>query len=172
MDHMCIDSAMAFALFLNHLPRGPDAEHSTEEMCMAMRRTIESFVDHCHRDKRCWGAGCLLMNFVVSDGSLVLATRCAFIITAEGEVQASTCPSLYVCMGSHWGPHSDAADDKHNYRMHYKDPQTKSVLISSEPLSTTREEWVPLAPQSICVVRRQERGTINVLHVPLDILPR
>ena len=171
MDHMCIDSAMAFAVFLNHLPRGPDAEHSSEEMCLALRRTIESFVEACVKDKRTWGKG-MRMNFVVSDGSLVLATRCAFIITKDGELQASTCPSLYVCMGSYWGPQSSAEEDRTAYRMHYEDPQTKTVLVSSEPLSNSREEWVPMAPQTMLVVRRQETGTINVLHVPLEILPR
>ena len=68
------DSAVAFGLFLHFLPHH-DRKLSPDILLKAMEQTISTIADYC---KKFSVMEVSLLNFVVSDGSTMIATRYVF----------------------------------------------------------------------------------------------
>ena len=71
-----------------------------------------------------------LLNFAVTDGRTVVATRYA---SKEGAEPAT----LYFSSGSKFG-----CDDKMQYQMIQSDKRNQVAIITSEPLTDSKDSWV------------------------------
>lgn len=171
VEHGCIDSAVAFGILLTELgvvdEAGALRERSADEMCGALHRTIQRVVGAVA------GREESLLNFVVCDGRRIVACRYATAptLSLDGEGDEEMQPSgatLYLSAGSRWVA---SAEDRENYRMRKgADIACCTAIISSEPLTAVREEWLPIAPNSlvVCGYRPGRRQSVDVLTFPLD----
>lgn len=175
MDHGCIDSAVAFAVFLTELGvTNEDAaleEHSADSMTSALARTVERLSEASAR----FGEEESLLNLMVTDGQRVIACRFCTAPCKQGCIQIEdeeqqwqdVGATLYLSVGSRWAA---SPDDPQSYRMKKgADIKCCTAILSSEPLTSVREEWLPIAPNTIVVCGRT-RGhcrSIDTLMFPL-----
>lgn len=162
------DSEWAFALFLNELsqvanPRA--ASFSYTILKETMLSTIKKIKELCVQ------AGILepsLLNFAVTDGKSVVATR---YVTSSTDEAAS----LYFSTGTSFEAATNAGidlpelDDCHDpieaaqYRMKKSDKREKIVLIASEPLTFEKTDWLEIPCQTVIIVTPK----MNVLQFPI-----
>eukprot|EP01062_Namystynia_karyoxenos_P066672 TRINITY_DN60589_c0_g1_i1.p1 TRINITY_DN60589_c0_g1~~TRINITY_DN60589_c0_g1_i1.p1 ORF type:complete len:1487 (+),score=327.44 TRINITY_DN60589_c0_g1_i1:93-4463(+) len=225
MYHGGIDSVIAFALFLTELgklcpERSWLEEYSPAELVEAMNRTIGVIIG-VHRQMGV--AAGSLMNFVLSDGDKVIASRvvdggldfcfdpassaCSEApqspslscqgddgdddvgspmspqeplppLTLQPAVAAEVrqagaqsdyhaaerrqAASLYLSTGSRWVP---TGLDGRDYRMSQSNKCNGIVIISSEPLSMQREEWMPIPTNHITICMSHNLH-VDILTVP------
>ena len=134
------DTEHAFALFLHLLgsKRALDVgRYSTGDLAEAMRATIDQIV-RWSRESGCSEPS--LLNFALTDGSRVVATRYVNEDSAEP-------PTLYLTHGSRFECQGEV------YHMAPSDNGPRAVIISSEPLTLMRDDWEP--------VPRNHRVTID-----------
>ncbi|KAI7781549.1 glutamine amidotransferase [Diaporthe eres] len=152
------DSEWAFALFLDTLERmGVDPSSSPKKgfgpmvLRKAMLKTIaqindlidqipESILHSENIDTRS------LLNFCVSDGHSIICTR--YINSSTDEAA-----SLYYSSGTQWETRQH--DDNENYQMKRRDKGADVVLVSSEPLTFERENWINVPTNSILTIHDQ-----------------
>ncbi|KAI9837321.1 MAG: hypothetical protein M1819_000395 [Sarea resinae] len=152
------DSEWAFALFLDSMERmgyDPSTEPSGNGgfghavIRKAMLKTIERinrfikdipdhFKDTPDYDTRS------LLNFAVTDGHSVVATRYVSSKTDEAA-------SLYFSSGTNWKQHGPPG----NYKMERRDKGADIVLVASEPLTFERDNWVTVPTNSILTIHKQ-----------------
>ena len=94
-----------------------------------------------------------MLNFVVSDGDTVIASRVSL-----GEAANA---SLHFTVGSEWLPAQAGAGA---YRMAQRDVRSRAVIIASERLTSAAQDWVSVPPQTVLVVTPSAR----VLILPLN----
>ncbi|KAJ7293534.1 N-terminal nucleophile aminohydrolase [Mycena rebaudengoi] len=142
------DSEWAFALFLSKLP-DPDARTFTPDILRrAMLDTISSFNAFAEE------AGITepsLMNFCVTDGDTVIATR--YISSQKDEAA-----SLWFSSGTTF---SEDADGGH-YKMSKADKRENIIMIASEPLTFERADWMEIKTQTMVVIKK-----MNLLQFPI-----
>ncbi|ORY78092.1 nucleophile aminohydrolase [Leucosporidium creatinivorum] len=145
------DSEWAFACFLEQLARLTDPK--TRTICHSLlRKAMLETVALLNKYTR--EAGVLdpsLMNFCVSDGVSVVATR---YITSATEEAAS----LFFSTGSTFDEYEPGA-----FRMNKADKRERIILIASEPLTFERADWVEIPSQSLIVVTPRN----NLLKYPI-----
>lgn len=145
------DSVVAFALFLNQMRDGADAWYPVDELRRMLERTLDIIVRTCV--ERCGERGVSLLNFVVSDGRALLATRFAHSAAgaadAEERVEMRASPpaaSLYFGAAANY---KRVGDD---FSMLYGARRSGLVVVTSEPLTDSKHDWVPVPYNSVLVV--------------------
>lgn len=137
------DSEVAGALFVDQLPgHSPNREHTTQEIVEAMRRTIHIITQSVRSLKLPFSgeADYSSLNFAVSDGKTVVATRYRDSPTEEP-------PSLYYCMVTRMEMVASEMEILHDPNM-----PPKGVVIASEPLTYQSENWTLIPKNHMLVV--------------------
>lgn len=143
------DSEWAFMVFLSHLKNPHARSFSHVELRNAMLKTIKSI------NKLCDDAGVdkpRLMNYVVSDGETVVATRYISSRTSEAS-------SLFFSSGTSF----DETEERGLYRMTKADKRESIIMISSEPLTFERSEWMEVKTNTMIVITPK----MNLLQIPI-----
>ncbi|MBW0551878.1 hypothetical protein O181_091593, partial [Austropuccinia psidii MF-1] len=164
------DSEWAFALFLNELSKVADPQSSSfafttlrETMLLTIKK-IKDLCVHAGITEPC------LLNFAVTDGKSVIATR---YVTSSTDEAAS----LYFSTGTSFETSSGVcqpspltSDESHQpsleagqYRMKKCDKREKIILIASEPLTFEKTDWVEIPCQTLIAVTPK----MNVLQYPI-----
>jgi len=143
------DSEWAFALFLSKLP-DPNARTFTPDILRrAMLDTIASLNEFAE------AAGVTepsLMNFCVTDGDTVVATR---YISSDKDEAAS----LWFSSGTTF---SEDAEGGH-YRMSKADKRENIIMVASEPLTFERADWMEIKTNTLVVITPR----FNLLQIPI-----
>ncbi|KAG6030114.1 hypothetical protein E4U41_000171 [Claviceps citrina] len=153
------DTEWAFALFLDTLERlghdpssfpengfGPSVLRKAVELTISQINELtdsipQAILQNDDVDTRS------LLNFAVTDGHSVICTR--YISSSTDEAA-----SLYYSSGTQWVTRTaDSADRQ--YQMERKDRGADIVLVTSEPLTFERENWVNVPTNSILTIHRQ-----------------
>lgn len=139
------DSEVAGALFIDQLPNhDANAKHSPQDIVAAMKRTIHIITQlvHASHIPGTPFPTASSLNFAVSDGETVVATRFRDSPSEEP-------PSLYYCTVSKM---EMIANEMEIHRDDSAPP--KGIVISSEPLTYQSENWT-LLPKNhlICVTK-------------------
>ncbi|EKX53757.1 hypothetical protein GUITHDRAFT_64281, partial [Guillardia theta CCMP2712] len=153
------DSALAFALFIDQLD-DPHAAISPQHMKMKLTKVIQSLSDALERHNVNETS---LLNFVVTDGNSLAATR--YVINRTKNVPAA---SLYFSSGTSFEPSLTPAEAPdmpegkkcpavmqeplREYRMVHEDRRDDVVIITSEPLTNVRADWIPVPKNHIVLV--------------------
>eukprot|EP00659_Diplonema_papillatum_P022543 gene22543-34497_t len=197
MKHNAIDSIVAFAMFLTKLVHlnpdrgGWDGMYSSIEILEALEQTV---TDICATTSANGVVAPSLLNFMVTDGVVVLASRVVHNPAPEDEVIAdpyysddssekdskdsSGVPrrrrpvttiapaSLYLSTGTVWSEDPSTG----TYRMAQHDRLNRTVILTSEPLTDVRDEWVPVPPNHFVLC--SEGKHIDVTFVPFPQKPK
>ncbi|WVQ78067.1 hypothetical protein IAT38_000148 [Cryptococcus sp. DSM 104549] len=140
------DSEWAFMVFLSKL-KDPHARLFThKELRDAMMETIH-YINKLSKEHGCNGPS--LMNFVVTDGSTVVATRYISSRTSEAS-------SLFFSSGTSFDEYQGAS--KGLYRMTKADKRENIIMIASEPLTFERKDWAEVKSNTM---------VMNVLQIPI-----
>ncbi|KAL1405287.1 glutamine amidotransferase subunit [Vanrija albida] len=144
------DSEWAFMVFLSML-KDPHARSFTHrELSDAMMKTIK-FINQLSKEAGITGPS--LMNFVVSDGHTVVATRYISSRTSEAS-------SLFFSSGTSFDEYEPAAG---LYRMTKADKRERIIMIASEPLTFERADWVEVKTNMMVVITPK----MNLLQIPI-----
>ncbi|KAF2489831.1 N-terminal nucleophile aminohydrolase [Lophium mytilinum] len=165
------DSEWAFALFLDSMERAgvsPDDERAASEgfghivLRKALLKTIErinAFIAEIPEALRTEDTRSLL-NFAVTDGHSVVCTRYVSSCTDEAA-------SLFFSSGTSWledlpasspsaSPSPPPSDPPaKTFRMARLDKSSSTILISSEPLTFDRDNWVTVPTNSVLTIHDQ-----------------
>lgn len=164
------DSEWAFALFLNELSQVTDPTSSSFPYTVLkeiMLRTIKKIKELCIQAEIDEPS---LLNFAVTDGNSVVATR---YVTSSTDEAAS----LYFSTGTSFEAACDPVDNQlaidsddcpdpskaAQYRMKKFDKRERIVLIASEPLTFEKTDWVEIPCQTVIIVTPK----MNVLQFPI-----
>ncbi|EKM61102.1 uncharacterized protein PHACADRAFT_134287 [Phanerochaete carnosa HHB-10118-sp] len=143
------DSQWSFALFLSKLP-DPHADIVPPEVLrQAMLDTI------AHINMLTEEAGITepsLLNFCVTDGESVIATR--YISSRQDEAA-----SLWFSSGTTF---SEFADGGH-YKMTKMDKRENIIMIASEPLTFEKADWMEIRTNHMVVITPK----MNLLQIPI-----
>lgn len=93
------------------------------------------------------------MNYVVTDGHTVVATRYISSRTSEAS-------SLFFSSGTSFDEYEPAAG---LYRMTKADKRERIVMIASEPLTFERADWVEVKTNMMVVITPK----MNLLQIPI-----
>lgn len=156
VTHGSSDTALCFAIFLDQIedymaPLSPDTLRSFLQVTVA---TIESAVRQENDTTTS------LLNFVVSDGETLVASRYVIDITDESAKAAS----LYYACGNSYQSDGSAPG---NYAMMHTDRRPTLAILSSEPLTESRADWVPV-PRNSCIVITK---SMHILLSPIRAAP-
>jgi len=175
LEHACIDSVVAFGIFLTELGVTSDEdamdERTADSLCTALSRTVlrltQAAAEHGPEES--------LLNLMVTDGQRIVACRYGTApATDSGDPQDGDLAlgaTLYLSVGSRW---LASADDPQAFRMKKgADIKCCTAILSSEPLTPIREEWLPIAPNSIVLCGRTggHSQAIDTLMFPLKCGP-
>ncbi|KAI5450756.1 glutamine amidotransferase subunit [Naganishia albida] len=148
------DSEWAFALFLSKL-KDPHAHHfSTMELRTAMLETI-AHINAMYKDaiaETDRKPSPHLLNFVVSDGENVIATR--YISSRTDEAS-----SLFFSSGTTFEEYAEGG----HYRMTKADKREDIIMIASEPLTFEQKDWMEVKTNTMVVITPK----MNLLQVPI-----
>ncbi|TRM60197.1 nucleophile aminohydrolase [Schizophyllum amplum] len=143
------DSEWAFAVFLSKLPNPNAYTFKTQELRQAMTDTI------AHINKLTEEAGSTepsLMNFCVTDGQSVIATR--YISSRTDEAA-----SLWFSSGTTFSEYAEGG----HYKMSKEDKRENIIMIASEPLTFERADWMEIRTNNMIVITPK----MNVLQIPI-----
>ncbi|KAJ7642008.1 N-terminal nucleophile aminohydrolase [Roridomyces roridus] len=143
------DSEWAFALFLSKLPDPDSRTFTADVLRRAMLDTITSFNAFAE------DAGVTepsLMNFCVTDGETVIATR--YISSSKDEAA-----SLWYSSGTTF---SEGGEEGH-YKMVTADKRQHIIMVASEPLTFERADWMEIKTNTMVVITPR----FNMLHIPI-----
>ncbi|KAI0756909.1 N-terminal nucleophile aminohydrolase [Daedaleopsis nitida] len=143
------DSQWAFALLLSKLP-DPQAECFTPRILQqAMLETIA----HINALTEEYGiTEPSLMNFCVTDGQTVVATR--YISSRTDEAA-----SLWFSSGSTFSEYIEGG----HYKMSKTDKRENIILIASEPLTFEKADWMEIRTNHMVVITPK----MNLLQIPI-----
>ncbi|KAL1748448.1 nucleophile aminohydrolase [Schizophyllum fasciatum] len=143
------DSEWAFAVFLSKLPDPNAQAFKTAELRQAMTETI------AHINRLTEEAGSTepsLMNFCVTDGESVIATRYVSSRTDEAA-------SLWFSSGTTFSEYADGG----HYKMAKEDKRENIIMVASEPLTFERADWMEIKTNNMIVITPK----MNVLQIPI-----
>ncbi|CAL1695673.1 unnamed protein product [Somion occarium] len=143
------DSQWAFALFLSKLPDPHANQFSTQELRQAMIETIASINEMTEAVNATEPS---LMNFCVTDGESIIATR--YINSRHDEAA-----SLWFSSGTTFSEYADGG----HYKMSKTDKRENIILIASEPLTFEKADWMEIRTNHMVVVTPK----MNLLQVPI-----
>jgi len=143
------DSQWAFALFLSKLPDPKAQSFKPEVMRRAMTETI------AHINSLTEEAGATepsLMNFCVTDGETVIATR---YISSRHEEAAS----LWFSSGTAFSEYAEGG----HYKMSKTDKRENIIMVASEPLTFEKADWMEIRTNHMVVITPK----MNLLQFPI-----
>eukprot|EP00210_Caulerpa_lentillifera_P007669 g7320.t1 len=161
------DSSIAFGLFLHFLPH-LDRKLSPDILLKAMEQTISKIAEYGEKYQV---TEVSLLNFVVSDGATMIATRCAFPL---GEKPAS----LYYAEGNTFrpkngtkpwvsSPRSSSISKDSKYELTYAEQGSGVAFIASEPITGHPADWVEVPHNHALIITREKSGIVNIMRSPL-----
>lgn len=153
VSHGSSDTALCFAVFLNLIP-DPLAPCTAEKLRACLQQTILILDRAAHTVN---ATETSLLNFVVSDGESIVASRYA----VSPNNPNSNAASLYYASGNNYQSDGSAPG---NYAMVHTDRRPSLAIISSEPLTERRGDWVSV-PHNCCVVIT---SSMHILLAPID----
>lgn len=169
LEHACIDSVVAFGIFLTELGVSSDedamVERTADSLCGALSRTVLRLTQAAAE----YGPEESLLNLMVTDGERIVA--CRYGTAGEETTETELGATLYLSVGSRW---LADPEDPQTFRMKKgADIKCCTAILSSEPLTPIREEWMPIAPNSIvlCGRTRGESQAIDTLMFALRCGP-
>jgi len=143
------DSEWAFALFLSKLS-DPNAKTSTPEaLKQAMLDTISSLNVFAETEGITEPS---LMNFCVTDGESVVATR--YISSRQDEAA-----SLWFSSGTTFSEYAKGG----HYKMSKTDKRENIIMIASEPLTFEKADWMEIRTNNMVVITPK----MNLLQIPI-----
>ncbi|KAI0669818.1 N-terminal nucleophile aminohydrolase [Trametes maxima] len=143
------DSQWAFALLLSKLP-DPHARSFTPALLQrAMVETIEHINELLDEHDITEPS---LMNFCVTDGETVVATR---YITSRTEEAAS----LWFSSGSTFSEYASGG----HYKMSKTDKRENIIMVASEPLTFEKADWMEIRTNHMVVITPK----MNLLQIPI-----
>ncbi|GBE78000.1 N-terminal nucleophile aminohydrolase [Sparassis latifolia] len=143
------DSQWAFALFLSKLPDPHATSFTPETLRCAMFETIS------HINVLTEEAGITepsLLNFCVTDGESVIATR---YISSRREEAAS----LWFSSGTTFSEYAEGG----HYRMSKTDKRENIIMVASEPLTFEKADWMEIRTNHMVVITPK----MNILQFPI-----
>lgn len=153
VEHGGSDTALCFAVFLS-LIDDPMAQGSPDKLRACLSETVrivERALIHANANETS------LLNFVVSDGESMAASR--YVIDLRNPNAAAA--SLYYASGTSYQSDGSAPG---NYAMMHTDRRPSLVIVSSEPLTERRADWVAV-PRNACLVVTK---SMHILVSPLE----
>ena len=157
------DSAVCFALFLNQLYDGTHdwntRARSPQELLSCVEKVIAIVTSMGREQEAADDAAGIppgadgnvsLLNFCMSDGSCLIATRYASQDSAK-------CASLYYALGTSFGKQNESTKE-HGFTR--QDRRSKACIVASEPVTSHSSDWVAVAPQHALVVTRSKCGSV------------
>ncbi|THV07733.1 N-terminal nucleophile aminohydrolase [Dendrothele bispora CBS 962.96] len=143
------DSEWAFALFVSMLPN-PDAKSFTTEVLKeAMFKTIARLNELAEEANITEPS---LLNFCVTDGETVIATRYVSSRTDEAA-------SLWFSSGTSFSEFGEGG----HYKMAKADRRESIIMIASEPLTFERADWMEIKTNNMVVITPK----MNLLQIPI-----
>ncbi|XP_026190986.1 uncharacterized protein LOC34624195 [Cyclospora cayetanensis] len=171
ITNSCIDSACLFAVFLALLPNMPTEPSSHSAMKEAVERMISAICWFLDKEKI---EETTLINIVVSDGESIVATR--FVTNAQevayesgksstvpsftGETSPAMPASLYFATGTAWQQQEETLGE---FRMTHRDKRTDICIVTSEPLTSNPEDWMPVPRNTMILIT----PSIDLLLYPI-----
>ncbi|KAG0151459.1 hypothetical protein CROQUDRAFT_667997 [Cronartium quercuum f. sp. fusiforme G11] len=154
------DSEWAFAIFLNELSKLADPK-ATSFTYAILQQTMLTTIKKIKDATQIANVGePSLLNFAVTDGKSVVATR---YVTSSTDEAAS----LYFSTGTSFEEVEkdplDITSKPGQYRMRKCDKREKIVLIASEPLTFEKTDWLEIPCQTLIVITPK----MNVLQFPI-----
>lgn len=144
------DSECAFALFLTKLP-DPGAKSFTFQILRdAMLATIAA-INELHEDAGITEPS--LMNFCVTDGESVVATR---YISSTKDAAAS----LWFSSGTSFSEYAPGG----HYKMFKEDKRENIIMVASEPLTFEKADWMEVKTNTMIILTPK----MNVLLIPIN----
>jgi len=143
------DTEWSFALFLSKLPDANASSFTYIELKQAMLDTIttlNSLADELNITEPS------LLNFCVTDGESVVATR---YVSSRHEEAAS----LWFSSGTTFSEYADGG----HYKMSKTDKRENIIMIASEPLTFEKADWMEIKTNFMVVVTPK----MNVLQIPI-----
>jgi len=143
------DSEWAFALFLSKLPDANAKSFTPHILKNAMMETIASI------NKLQEEAGITepsLMNFCVTDGESVVATR---YISSREDAAAS----LWFSSGTAFSEYAAGG----HYKMSKEDKRENIIMVASEPLTFEKADWMEVKTNNMVILTPK----MNVLQIPI-----
>ena len=152
------DSAISFALFLNFLP-DTDKQLLPDAILRALQQTI-SLIAKTQEAHNITSTS--LLNFVVTDGSTLVATR---FVSPENDTAAS----LYYAEGSTFRRvDGSSTAGEGDYELEFSERGARVVIVASEPITGSKSDWVAVPKNHALVVTRDRtNGYIDVIHTPI-----
>ncbi|KAL0951254.1 hypothetical protein HGRIS_007972 [Hohenbuehelia grisea] len=143
------DSEWAFAVFLSKLADPNAKSFTSHELRQAMLDTISTF-NHFAQEFNVPEPS--LMNFCVTDGETVVATR--YISSRRDEAA-----SLWFSSGTAFSEYAQGG----HYRMAKADKRENIIMIASEPLTFEKADWMEIRTNHMMVITPK----FNVLQIPI-----
>ncbi|KIY50455.1 N-terminal nucleophile aminohydrolase [Fistulina hepatica ATCC 64428] len=143
------DSEWAFALFLSKLPDANAKKFPTQVLCDAMLATIASLNALAASEGISEPS---LMNFCVTDGETIVATR--YISSRKDEAA-----SLWFSSGTSFSQYGDGG----HYKMSKEDKRENIIMVASEPLTFERADWMEIKTNNMVVITPK----MNFLQIPI-----
>lgn len=182
------DSAVSFALFLNHLP-DLHTQHPPDVLLACVQKTIAT-IRRIQQEMGVSPSDVSLLNYVVSDGRTLIATRYvsnadespASLYYAEGsayerdhlsgEVSRKYSAAAKALHGQESmegvaGARSIPVTEESDYHLTYSDKGSRVCLVASEPVTSAANDWVEVPANTAVVVCREKGGILNILLSPL-----
>lgn len=150
VTHGSSDTALCFAVFLSGIP-DTMAQSSPNEI----RRRLEDTIRIVEKALVEAGTDELsLLNFIVSDGDSLIASRYA-VHPNKTEVQAA---SLYFASGNAYTSNEDAPS---RFSMVHTSRKPSLAILSSEPLTEERSDWVSVPLNHVILITPAMHITIS-----------
>lgn len=143
------DSEWAFALFLSKLPDASAKSFTTETLKKAMLDTIAHLNELADAEDIREPS---LLNFCVTDGDTVIATR--YISSRHDEAA-----SLWFSSGTTFSEYSKGG----HYKMSKADKRENIIMIASEPLTFEKADWMEIRTNYMVIITPK----MNLLQIPI-----
>lgn len=152
VNHGSSDTALCFAVFLS-LIDDKMAKSTPDALRKCMDKTL-MIIEDAIRDV---GSNKLsLLNFVVSDGDTLVASR--YVVNFDNPTAPAA--SLYYASGNSYQSDGSAPG---NYAMVHTHRRPTLAIVSSEPLTEKRSDWVSVPRNHIVVITQ----SIHILLCPV-----
>ncbi|KAL4070902.1 N-terminal nucleophile aminohydrolase [Scleroderma citrinum] len=145
------DSEWAFALFLSKLPDPHAKTFTVKVLQQAMLDTIATLNNYAEEASITEELPSL-MNFCVTDGESVVATR--YISSRQDEAA-----SLWFSSGTTFSEYMKGG----HYKMTKADKRENIIMIASEPLTFEKADWMEIRTNNMVVITPK----MNVLQIPI-----
>lgn len=157
VSHGSSDTALCFAVFMNLIDDNM-AQESPENLRSCLEQTI-NILEKALREVNSTETS--LLNFVVSDGETIAASR--YVINLQDDKARAA--SLYYASGNSYESDGSAPG---NYAMTHTDRRPSLAIISSEPLTERRADWVSVPKNSCIVITKSMHILVSPIHSSPD----